>query len=262
MDQNGSTWNSFAGGDALLLAATLFIISGILAYLGTRSRHALSVERPGRAISIGLVGIWVLAFSSWVVAISIYITTLFQQVGEFTSPANPITPITVLSGFVTFIIIAFLARGHGLKTALGSAIVGTIVAPMIFELPFDLIVMWRTYPPAPTALFTLLFFLPLFLVEIISFMLLTLSPLMKITRFTLFSLAAMFLVFAIWALFGFSYPSSPIPIALNAIAKVLSFVAAITLFSAQRTDLIAGRTGAATDKESVNNVEFASRNAI
>jgi hypothetical protein len=37
-------------------------------------------------------------------------------------------------------------------------------------------------------------------------------------------------VFAIWAGFGFAYPSAPIPIALNAISKVLCFVAAITLF--------------------------------
>ena len=37
-------------------------------------------------------------------------------------------------------------------------------------------------------------------------------------------------MFAIWAAFGFTYPSAPIPIALNAISKVLCFVAAITLF--------------------------------
>jgi hypothetical protein len=46
----------------------------------------------------------------------------------------------------------------------------------------------------------------------------------------MFTLGAMFFVFAIWALFGFSYPSSPIPFAFNAVSKVLSFVAAITLF--------------------------------
>jgi hypothetical protein len=40
----------------------------------------------------------------------------------------------------------------------------------------------------------------------------------------------MLIVFAIWAAFGFAYPGTPIPIALNAISKVLCFVAAITLF--------------------------------
>jgi hypothetical protein len=47
----------------------------------------------------------------------------------------------------------------------------------------------------------------------------------------------MFLVFAIWAAFGFSYPSTPIPIALNAISKVLCFVAAITLFLPRKENL-------------------------
>lgn len=68
------------------------------------------------------------------------------------------------------------------------------------------------------------------MIEISTFSLLTLSPLVRLSRATLFSLAGMFLVFAIWAAFGFAYPSAPIPIALNAISKVLCFVAAITLF--------------------------------
>ena len=96
--------------------------------------------------------------------------------------------------------------------------------------------MARTYPPTPALQYTLLFFLPLFILEIASFSLLTLSPLMKISKLTLFSLGAMFFVFAIWALFGFSYPSSPIPFALNAISKVLSFVTAITPFLPHRDE--------------------------
>jgi hypothetical protein len=140
-------------------------------------------------------------------------------------PTNPITPITDISGITTFIIIAYVTRNHGLKIALGSAFVGTAAAPMIFELPFDLIVMGRTYPPVPSAptLFRLLFFLPLFLVEISTFSLLTLSPLTNLSKYTMFSLAGMFFVFAVWALFGFSYPSELAPIALNGISKILSF---------------------------------------
>jgi hypothetical protein len=92
--------------------------------------------------------------------------------------------------------------------------------------------MSRTFPPIPPnpTLFRLLFFLPLFLVEVSTFSLLTLSPLMKLSKYTLFSLAGMFFVFAVWALFGFSYPSYVVPIVLNTISKILSFVVAITLF--------------------------------
>ena len=89
--------------------------------------------------------------------------------GHFTVTARYIAPVTLTLLVVAFFVIAFLARRSGFWVAVGSAIVGTIAAPMIFELPFDLIVMWRTYPPAPASLFTLLFFLPLFLVEISQF---------------------------------------------------------------------------------------------
>jgi hypothetical protein len=90
--------------------------------------------------------------------------------------------------------------------------------------------MWRTYPPSPAIPFTLLFFLPLFLVEIMSFAMLRLSPAVKLSKYTLFFLAGMFLVFAIWALFGFAYPSSPLPTAFNMISKVLAFAVAVSLF--------------------------------
>jgi hypothetical protein len=105
-----------------------------------------------------------------------------------------------------------------------------LAAPWIFELPFDLIVVGKVYTPLPALSFRGLYFLPLLLIEISTYSLLTFSPLVKLSRATLFSLSAMFLVFAIWAAFGFAYPSTPIPIVLNAISKVLCFVAAITLF--------------------------------
>jgi len=205
-----------------------------LAYLGTRLHRSVGVNRPGTAVSILLVVIWVLSYATLGIAVGTYMRALYQQYGNVTLPTNPISPITSLSGLVAFVVIAYLARRHGVKIAVGSAIVGTIAAPMIFELPFDLIVMFRTYPPMPATQFTLLYFLPLFLLEISSFSLLTLSPLARLSKYTLFSLAAMFFVFAVWALLGFSYPSHPIPIALNAVSKILSFVAAITFFLPQK----------------------------
>jgi hypothetical protein len=76
----------------------------------------------------------------------------------------------------------------------------------------------------------LLFFVPLFLVELSSFALLTFSPFVKLTRATLFLLAGMFVIFAVWAVFGFAYPAAPLPIALNMISKILAFAAAVSLF--------------------------------
>jgi len=131
---------------------------------------------------------------------------------------------------VAFFVIAYLTRQSGFWVAVGSAIVGTIAAPMIFELPFDLIVMGRTSPPAPGTLLTLIFFVPLFLVEILSFAMLTFSPFVKLSRATLFLLAGMFVIFAVWVMFGFAYPATPLPIALNMLSKVLAFAAAVSLF--------------------------------
>jgi hypothetical protein len=232
MTQYG-TWSPYVGSDALLLAFLLVVIAGILAYLGTRLHRSVGVTKPGTTVSILLVVLWILALATFSIAVLTYIRALLQQYRAFTAPTSPITPVTVLSGLGAFIVISYLIRHRGLKIALGSAIVGTIAAPMIFELPFDLIVMGRLYPP-PALQLTLLFFLPLFLVEISSFTLLTLSPVMNLSKYTLFSLAAMFFVFAVWALFGFSYPSDPIPIALNAVSKILSFVVSITLFLPQK----------------------------
>ncbi len=223
------TWQPYAGREALQLAFVLLVIAGVLTFLGIRLRHPLGVDRPGKAVSASLIVMWVLSFATLLIAAGTYIRELFGQYGNFTPPASPISSITGLSGLITFVMIAYLTRHHGLKLALGSAIIGTVAAPMKYELPFDLIVMCRIFPPM-SAQFTLLIFLPHFLVEISCLSLLTLLPRARVSKLTLFCLAAMFFIFAVWALFGFSYPSHPIPFALNAASKILCFVASITLF--------------------------------
>ncbi len=242
MNQYG-TWSAYAGRDAWLLAAGLLVIAGILAFLGSRLRHPVGVTRPGKFVGGLLVVIWVLALANVAVATGAYLHALTQQMGSYTPPVDPITPYTGLSALVTFVVIALVTRRHGWKIALGSAIAGTIAAPMIFELPFDLIVAARTYPPQPAALYTLLFFLPVFLWEFASYGLLALSPVIKLTRYTLFALAAMFFMFAVWAVFGFGYPSYPTPIVLNVIAKVLCFVTVVTLFLPPKAEQVASAGG-------------------
>ena len=108
---------------------------------------------------------------------------------------------------------------------------------MIFELPFDLIVMARTYPSIPPdpALYRALFFAPLFLIEITTLLLLLRqSSMVRLTRSTFFSFALMLGVFAVWALSGFGYPSAPLPTALNIVSKILAFVTVLTLFLPRR----------------------------
>ncbi len=133
-------WTPYEGNSILFLAAVLLIIAGILMYLAVRLQHPIAVKRPGMFLGITIVVIWLLSLTTFLVAVTIYVTTLYQQVGHFTGPTNPITPITISLGLFTFIV---------------------------------------------------------------------------------------------WALFGFAYPASPIPFALNAITKVLAFATAISLFLPQ-----------------------------
>ena len=220
----------YVGNGALVLAAVLFIIAAALVYLGTRLHHPVGVRQTGRTAGILLAVIWYLSFSAVLNDGILYFIMAAQQYGNATPPADPISPITQLCALVTFIGIAFLGKRHGFKAALGSAIVGTIAAPMFFELPFDFITIWRVQPPEPAFAFTMSVFYPLLAWEISSFALLTWSSLTKISKYTLFSLAAMFFVFAVWALFGFAFPSDPISFTLNVVSKILSFVAGVTLF--------------------------------
>jgi len=175
---------------------------------------------------------WVLAIASFLICAAVYVGQVRQKHLTGTPPTDPITLVTLTAVVATFAIINEIGQPLGQRTALASAVIGALCAPMIFELPFDLIVMARTYPPIPPhpGLYRALFFLPLFLVEISTLGLLTLSPMVALSSRTLSGLAAMFVVFAIWALFGFAYPSASIPIALNLLSKVLAFVVAITLF--------------------------------
>ena len=224
------TWSPYAGSSSIILAVGLLIVTGVLISLAMRLHHPIAVKRPGRVLSVSLVVLWLLSVTTFLVAASIYGRADEQQMIHFTGPMNPIAPVTITSGVVAFFVIVSLAQQSGFRVAVGSAIVGTIAAPMIFELPFDLIVMGRTYPPAPAIPFTLLFFLPLILVELSSFAMLTFSPYVRLSRATLFLLAGMFLIFAVWALSGFSYPAAPLPVALNTISKILAFATAVSLF--------------------------------
>jgi hypothetical protein len=223
-------WVSYAGGDASMLASVLIVTAAALAIAGTKLRTPLGVTRPGRTVSVFMIAIWLLAICTFLVALGATAVQLRQVHLLFRQPKVRVG--TLLDATLTFLIILYITRRFGWRTALASAFIGTAAAPMFFELPFDLIVMGKTYPPIPPLpmLYRGLFFLPLFMVDLSTISLLTLLPSMRITRNACYSLAAMFAVFAVWAVFGFAFPSEPLPLTLNVISKVLCFVAAIMLF--------------------------------
>jgi len=224
-------WISYGGGEAILLAIVLLAAAGGCAYAGRRLRAPLALARPGGTAAGLLIAIWLLAIYSVVVATFVYGLQLKQAYPGFVPPRVRVG--TFVDAAATFFVILYLTRRWGWKVALASAVIGTAAAPMIFELPFDLIVMARTSPPIPAhpMLYRQLFFLPLFLVELSTLSLLTVLPSMRVTAYACYAVAAMLAVFALWAAFGFAFPSEPLPLALNVVSKLLCFVAAIMLFA-------------------------------
>jgi hypothetical protein len=238
MTQYG-TWVSYEGAARIWLAVGLFAIAVGLAYAGIKLPLPIRLARvkPRAVTVVVLLAAWVAAIVAFVVCASIYVhryVSAYHLKLSQAAPVNHITPITFLAAAAVFF--AVLARSSsvssGAGTRLGSAVIAGIIGPVIFELPFDLIVMARVYPPVPPdpAFYRALFFVPLFLVEIASFLLLRLSPMVRLTRTTFFAFALMLGVFAIWALSGFGYPSAPVPTTLNIVSKLLAFVTALSLF--------------------------------
>jgi len=223
-------WVSYSGSESILLAIVLLVVASGFVYAGARLRTPLEVTRPGRVAAGFMIAIWLLAIYTFGVAMFVYGLQLKHAYPSFVAPRVRVG--TFVDAAVTFFVILYLTRRWGWKVALASAIIGTAAAPMIFEFPFDLIVMTRTNPPIPThpMLYRQLFFLPLFMVEFSTVSLLTLLPSMRVTAYASYSVAGMFVVFAVWAAFGFAFPAEPLPLALNIISKILCFVAVIMLF--------------------------------
>ncbi len=230
------TWAPYGGTEALAVAAGLLVVAAALAYLATRLRVPQEPRRRGRRAKAFMIAVWVL--SLWTLSIGWQIAGLFviHAFPDQTAPPSPVFPVTATAMVVTFVLIIVIGarQGFHVRVDFPSALFGALAAPFVFEFPFDLVVATRTFPdipPDPT-LFRVVYFAPLRFVAVSTIALLALSPLVRFTRSTLWALAAMFVVFALWAaLFGFAYPGSGAgPLAMNAISKILAFVATLTVF--------------------------------
>jgi hypothetical protein len=229
-------WFSYGGAGRVVIAVVLVAVAAGVAAVGARLRVPVRLPAPGRTARTVMLATWGTAIVSYLVCFGIYLHQLLHQHLIHSRPAQPVFPITAACMIALFFGILYIGRSLSEEARLGSAFIGAVAAPMIFEFPFDLMVMTRTYPaiaPDP-ALYRVLFFAPLFLVEFTTLALLSLSPLVRLSRMAFFAFALMLLIFAVWALFGLGYPSAPLPFAFNAVSKVVAFVAALCLFLPQR----------------------------
>jgi len=223
-------WIGYSGTARIGLAVVLLAVAGAVACAGTRWPGPFQARRPRPAVANLMLAIWILAITAFLVCASVYVHQARHEFPGRATLTDPITPVTFLGVGVVFLVILIASTG-GPAARLGSAAIGALAAPWIFELPFDLIVVTRTYPvPPDPAWYRALFFLPLFAIALSTLWLLTLSPMVRLSRAAFWSFALMLAVFAIWALSGFGYPSTPVPITLNVVSKVLAFVTVLTLF--------------------------------
>jgi hypothetical protein len=228
------TWISYSGTAKIVLAVALAAAAAAVAYAGVRLPLPARLPRPGRASKIVMLAIWGFTIAAVLVSFAAYVAQAHRKGLHTASPVTAVAPITLTGAAVVFVVIARAQEARGRQVALGSAVIGTAAGLMIFEFPFDLIIMARTYPVIDPALFRLLLFGPLLLAGITTLALLSLSPAVRLRRATLWCLAGMLAVFAVWSLVGFSYPSAPVPITLNALSKILALVTALTLFLPER----------------------------
>ena len=239
------SWLPYGGSAKLELALVLLALAAAVTILGIRLRRPIGLTRPSQPVVTALVATWIVAIPTFLVCFAIYAQQVHKMHPSGLHVGEPILPYTLAAAVVTFVVILIVSPDRS-PTGVISAVIGAIAGPMVFELPFDLIVMTRTVPVHPDpALYRLIFFVPLFLIELTTLSFLTLCPNAKVARSTFFTFALMLVVFAGWALAdGITFPNSAGARAFNVAAKFLAFGTVLTLFVPQRP-----RTKALLDPE-------------
>jgi hypothetical protein len=219
------SWKPYTFPGSAIVASLLFIVGLGLIVLGRRLQDRVRVPHPGQVLKLVHIVFWALLMLFFLVSFTVL--TVRTQ-GATRTGLGPIFPITAACAVGTFIYLVCISRRDGVLAALGNGLVGAAAGPMVFEFPFDLIVIPQINAPAS---FLAAYFVPLDIAVLITLSLLLISRRVFLTRYSLYAFGAMFLVFAVWAEFGFAYPSTPLSFALNAISKVLGFIAVAALFS-------------------------------
>jgi hypothetical protein len=220
------TWKPYTFPQSVILAFILLIVGIGLVFLGKRLKRSIEVPQPGKRLKIAMITVWALVIL-FIVGVVVFYRIGRTTIGTGQTGIGPIFPITLACAAGAFIYIAYISRHDGILTALGRAFVCGAAGPMVFEFPFDMIVIPQI---KTTAALLVAEFVPLDFAVLLTLSLLLLSKRVSITRYSLYALGAMFIVFAVWAWFGFSYPSNPISYVSNALSKVLGFVTIVFLF--------------------------------
>jgi hypothetical protein len=237
MNTQHGLWASYSGTAEIALAAVLIGLAAGVAYAGLRLPLPARLPQPGRTVKVCMVTAWIVAIAAFLVCDSLEVTHALHEhlVGRGT-PADPITPYTVIGAGLIWFAVTLMQGSRGWRIALSSGLFAAVAGPLLFEFPFDLIIMTRTAPvPPDPAAYRILFFAPLLAVEITTLVRLAASQTLRLTRVTFWGFAAMLAVFAVWSLDGFAYPSAPEPFALNVVSKILALLTGLSMFLPERS---------------------------
>jgi hypothetical protein len=138
------TWVSYGGTGKIVLALVLLAAAGGAAYAGIRLTLPLRPARPSEKARTAPVVAWLFAIALLLVCVAADVKQMRREHLLHAVPADPITLVTVIG-----VSVIFFGSPQGGRVALASAAIGAMAAPMIFEFPFDIIVMARSYPPIP-----------------------------------------------------------------------------------------------------------------
>jgi len=237
-----SEWTNYTGSGQTALVCVLLAFAVVFVVLGLLIRKPWGARTGGRMIGGMVIGMWVLAvlLMEWATfAYTMGVACQWNGKVCMNLPANhtggqvsnPITRFTVLFALAAFVVVfIWVRKRYGWKTALISGIAGAGAGPVMFEFPFDWIVMWHLAVPAPVIIYRWMYFIPIFMFVLATLALNTLTPAAKLQRKTMFALAAMFLIWTGWALTGFGYPASFVPTAFNVVSKLAAAVAGVMIF--------------------------------
>ena len=225
------TWNPYAGSSSIILAVVLLIATGVLTYVAIRLHQPVVVKRPGKFLGVSLVVMWLLSVILFLVAdghlraCGCAAEDSFHRADEPHCSHNNILSCDCLFRYCGHVRTErVLGRSwechcwyHSCADDLRAPLRSHRDVANVSSRPRNIVYIALLFTANPR--------------RNLKFCRCSRSHLiMRLSRYTLFLLAAMFLIFAVWALFGFAYPATPIPFALNMISKIIAFATAISLF--------------------------------
>jgi hypothetical protein len=147
-----ATWASYGGDARIRLALGLLAAAGATVLAGIRLPLPVRFTQPGSAGRAAVMVTWANSIVALLVCAAIYFRQVIHDVraSGMSAPAPRITilPVTLTAAAVLFVVI-ISRRSPDLPTRLAGAAIGAIAAPMIFELPFDPIVIFRVHVVLP-----------------------------------------------------------------------------------------------------------------